>query len=95
VGPLLLAFPVHTEFLRLLAVFGFCMLHMGFGSCLNLGLFMWIPQVPLVCVQLGDAHTKSHRRPCALFCHLSSGTKSCRDYAHPPDSVFASIMTIR
>ncbi|ELR23258.1 HTTM, putative [Acanthamoeba castellanii str. Neff] len=47
IGPMLLVFPVHSELVRLLAVVGFCLLHLGFGSCLTLGLFMWIPQAAM------------------------------------------------
>lgn len=42
-GPFLLCFPVFTQELRLLGVASFALLHMGFGMCLNIGLFMLFP----------------------------------------------------
>lgn len=44
-GPLCFFVPIrslHGPF-RLLGVLGFVALHIGFGSCLSLGFFMWIP----------------------------------------------------
>jgi hypothetical protein len=43
VGPFLLCFPFYTEVLRLVAIVAFCAMHISFGSCLNIGLFQWIP----------------------------------------------------
>lgn len=44
-GPLFYIFPIFNNITRVIAVIGFIMLHIGFGSCLSLGIFMWSPIV--------------------------------------------------
>ena len=43
VGPFLWFCPFYPQASRLVGIVLFCMMHIGFGSCLIIGLFMWIP----------------------------------------------------
>jgi len=48
-GPFLLLFPIwKTPYVRTFALFGFIMLHVGLGSCMRLGQFIYI----CICVEL-------------------------------------------
>eukprot|EP01102_Stenamoeba_stenopodia_P006848 TRINITY_DN1914_c0_g1_i1.p1 TRINITY_DN1914_c0_g1~~TRINITY_DN1914_c0_g1_i1.p1 ORF type:complete len:648 (-),score=135.27 TRINITY_DN1914_c0_g1_i1:109-2052(-) len=49
IGPFLLLFPIwKTPYVRTFALFGFIMLHVGLGSCMRLGQFIYI----CICVEL-------------------------------------------
>lgn len=44
-GPLFYTFPIYSEYLRMIGVLGFLLLHLGFGLSLALGTFMWMPMI--------------------------------------------------
>ncbi|EGG13278.1 hypothetical protein DFA_11039 [Cavenderia fasciculata] len=47
VGPILMVCPLFNSFFRMVSILGFIGMHIGFGICLNLFLFIFIP---IVCV---------------------------------------------
>ena len=56
-GPLLLFIPFFTTPIRIVALIGFCLLHIGFGSCIDVELFPYFALaalIPLLPSQLWD-----------------------------------------
>jgi hypothetical protein len=47
-GNFCFAFPIYTDYFRLLAVVGFFGMHLGFILCIRLGFFFWVCTIAYV-----------------------------------------------
>ncbi len=48
IGPAMLFLPVFTGPIRIILITGFILLHIGFGSCLELAIFPWVSSIAMI-----------------------------------------------